>query len=128
MKILKKKKYYHPRRCYNCKGWAGKDRKCNHITCVCGAQWCWFCGEPYDDNHWDTSLNCRDLHTKGDLNNNYDTSLNEKMQLNDDDLLPWERKENKISKKEIKNFINLKNPRLNDQLCCNCCLDCLDEI
>ena len=62
------------------------------------------------------------------------------MQLKDDDLLPWERKKNKISKKKIQEFINLKKPILdeiqkklmaqdeNDQLCCNCFLDCLDEI
>ena len=133
-------KYYHPRRCYNCKGWAGKDRKCNHITCVCGAQWCWFCGAIYDDDHWKNSVNCKGLHTVGDLNNNFNSYLNGKMQLKDDDLLPWERKKNKISKKKIQEFINLKKPILdeiqkklmaqdeNDQLCCNCFLDCLDEI
>ena len=137
---FKTKKYYHPRRCYNCKGWAGKDRKCNHITCVCGTQWCWFCGEPYNNNHWDNPGNCNGLHFKGDYNNNFDTSLNDKMKLKDDDLFPWERKENKISKEDIQNFINLKDSILNekskklmgqeenDQLCCNCFLDCLDKI
>ena len=122
------KKYYHPRRCYNCKNWAGKDRKCNHITCVCGAQWCWFCGAIYDDDHWNNTVNCKGLHTEGDLNNNFNSYLNEKMQLKDDDLLPWERKENPISKEEIQKFINLKKPILNDQLCCNCFLDCLGKI
>lgn len=96
------KKYYHPRRCYNCKGWAGKDRKCNHITCVCGAQWCWFCGATYDNDHWNNSANCKGLHTEGDYDKNFNSYLNEKMQLKDDDLLPWERKENKISKKKYK--------------------------
>ena len=124
---FKTNRYYHPRRCYNCKGWAGKDRKCNHITCVCGAQWCWFCGDAYDDDHWNYG-SCKGLWTKGDYNNNFDASLNDKMKLNDDDLLPWERKENPISKEEIQKFINLKKPILNDQLCCNCFLDCLDKI
>ena len=62
------------------------------------------------------------------------------MKLNDDDLLPWERTENKISKKAIQEFINLGKNKLNkkskkqieseenDQLCCDCCLDCLDKI
>ena len=121
-------KYYHPRRCYSCKEYLGKDRACNHATCPCGAQWCWFCGAIYDDNHWNISANCNGLHLKGDYHNNFDSSLNEKMQLNDDDLLPWERKENKISKKEIQDFINLKKPIVNDQLCCNCFLDCLGKI
>ena len=105
-----------------------------------GAQWCWFCGAIYDDDHWKNSVNCKGLHTVGDLNNNFNSYLNGKMQLKDDDLLPWERKKNKISKKKIQEFINLKKPILdeiqkklmaqdeNDQLCCNCFLDCLDEI
>ena len=134
-------KYYHPRRCYNCKDYNGKDRACNHATCPCGAQWCWFCGAPYNENHWNNPGNCKDLHFKGDYHKNFDSSLNDRMKLNDDDLLPWEREnDNKISKKEIQDFINLKKPILeeiheklmaqdeNDQLCCNCFLDCLDEI
>ena len=126
--------YYHPRRCYNCKAYLVKDRACNHATCVCcGAQWCWFCGEPYNNNHWNTSLNCKGLQFARN---------NDRMKLNDDDLLPWERKENKISKEDIQVFINLRKPILdeieiskklmaqdeNDQLCCNCFLDCLDKI
>lgn len=136
-------KYYHPRRCYNCKAYLVKDRACNHATCVCcGAQWCWFCGALYDDNHWNNPGNCYKLHFKGDSANNFDPSLNERMKLNDDDLLPWERKENKISKEDIQDFINLRKPILdeieiskklmaqdeNDQLCCNCFLDCLGKI
>ena len=124
---FKTKKYYHPRRCYNCKDWAGKDRKCNHITCVCGAEWCWFCGAIYDENHWYNG-SCKGLHTEGDYNENFNSYLNEKMQLKDEDLLPWERKENPISKEEIQKFINLKKPIVDDQLCCNCFLDCLDKI
>ena len=147
-------KYYHPRRCYNCKDYIGKDRACNHATCPCGAQWCWFCGAPYDDNHWNATGNCYGLHFEGDYYKNFDPSLNARMQLKNDDLLPWERKENTISKEEIQKFIDLKNSILNekskklnekskklnekskklmvqdenDQLCCNCFLDCLDKI
>ena len=134
--------YYHPRRCYSCKEYLGKDRACNHATCPCGAQWCWFCGVPYNESHWDNPGNCNGLHYKGDLHNNFEPSLNDRMKLNDDDLLPWERKGNKISKEDIQNFINLRKPILdeiekskklmvqkeNDQLCCNCFLDCLDKI
>ena len=136
-------KYYHPRRCYSCKDYLGKDRRCNHATCPCGAQWCWFCGAPYNENHWNNPGNCKDLHFKGDYHKNFDSSLNDRMKLNDDDLLPWEREnDNKVSKEEIQNFINLRKPILdeieiskklmaqdeNDQLCCNCFLDCLDKI
>jgi len=136
-----KNKYYHPRRCYSCKAYMVKDRACNHETCVlCGAQWCWFCGAHYNNSHWNNSGNCRDLQFAGDSNKDFKFYLNNKMILKDDDLLPWERKENKISKKEIQNFINLKDSILNekskklmvqeknDQLCCNCFLDFLDKI
>lgn len=131
-------KYYHPRRCYNCKEYMGKDRQCNHATCPCGAQWCWFCGAPYDNNHWDKLGNCYNLHFKGDFGKNFESSLNDRMKLNDDDLFPWERTKDMISKEEIQNFIKLRQPILdeieiskqdvNDQFCCNCFLDCLGKI
>lgn len=137
---FKENKFFHPRRCFNCKGWGVKDRHCNHITCICGAQWCWFCGAPYDHNYWNSSFNCRNLHLAGLDSDSFDSSLNKKMKIHDDDLLPWERKKNKILKKQIQNFIKLGKNKLNkknkkpikqkgnDLLCCNCFLDCLDKI
>ena len=140
LKNFETNKYYHPRKCYNCKGWAAKDRRCNHITCACGAQWCWFCGKEYDDDHWDNG-ECKDLHTEGDCNNNFDKYrdlLNSKMKLNDDDLLPWERKKNLVTKKAIEAFINRASGKGKEKLAGskteeyfelegsddNCCLKC----
>ena len=113
----------------------GKDRACNHATCPCGAQWCWFCGAPYNDSHWNENGNCQGLHFKGDYNNNFDSSLNERMQLKEDDLLPWERNDDhRVSKEEIQNFLNIAGIKgkddlnQNKELCCDCCSDCLDNI
>ena len=98
----------------NCKDYNGKDRACNHATCPCGAQWCWFCGAPYNENHWNNPGNCKDLHFKGDFGKNFDPSLNDNMKLKDDDLFPWERTKDRISKEEIQNFINLRQPILEE--------------
>jgi cytochrome c len=80
------------------------------------------------------------LHLAGLDSDSFDSSLNKKMKIHDDDLLPWERKKNKILKKQIQNFIKLGKNKLNkknkkpikqkgnDLLCCNCFLDCLDKI
>jgi len=31
--------------CPSCARATVKDEGCNHMTCVCGGQWCWSCGE-----------------------------------------------------------------------------------
>lgn len=132
---FKKNIYYHPRRCYHCKVYSAKDRQCNHVGCICGRQWCWFCGNPYSDEHWNKNGYCKGMHLEGDFQVSNGNSkinnmqlLNLKMQLNEDDWFPWERKKNKIRKWKIKNFIRLKKNEQINQLCCDCFLDFLEEI
>jgi len=35
------------KQCPDCKRFVQKNRGCNHMTCKCGAQFCWICGESY---------------------------------------------------------------------------------
>merc|ERR1712137_254622 len=39
--------------CAGCNLEIAKDSGCNHMTCqICGYQWCWVCGEKYQDDHY----------------------------------------------------------------------------
>ena len=40
----------HYRQCSNCKNVIEKNQGCNHITCRCGHQFCYICGELWNDN------------------------------------------------------------------------------
>jgi hypothetical protein len=31
----------------SCGKWIQKAEGCDHMTCVCGAEWCYVCGAPY---------------------------------------------------------------------------------
>ena|SRR2546423_1118413 len=35
--------------CRNCRRWCQKWDGCDHITCMCGAEWCWICGVSYQE-------------------------------------------------------------------------------
>jgi hypothetical protein len=35
--------------CYTCHRQCHKEIGCDHITCICGAEWCWLCGAKYID-------------------------------------------------------------------------------
>jgi hypothetical protein len=37
------------RECYTCHRQCHKEIGCDHITCICGAEWCWLCGAKYKD-------------------------------------------------------------------------------
>jgi hypothetical protein len=39
----------HTRECYTCHRPCHKEVGCDHITCICGAEWCWLCGAKYID-------------------------------------------------------------------------------
>jgi hypothetical protein len=82
-----------------------------------------------------------------DLNEEERKELNERSKPENEDLLPWEREENRIEKSQIKKFIDShkknesldnhkkilinnkdgKNVHNNDEICnycCECCLNC----
>ena len=40
------------KRCPTCDRFVQKQDGCNHMTCVCGYQWCWICGGKYTKNHY----------------------------------------------------------------------------
>lgn len=53
----------HTRRCYSCRRICYKETGCDHVTCICRAEWCWLCIAPFDDirrhgNHFHRE-NCR---------------------------------------------------------------------
>ncbi|MFN9955782.1 MAG: Rcat domain-containing protein [bacterium] len=35
------------KQCYNCKFWVEKTEGCDHMTCKCGAEFCYICGGEY---------------------------------------------------------------------------------
>jgi len=37
------------RPCPRCKAFVEKNKGCNHITCHCGAHFCWLCGQGFED-------------------------------------------------------------------------------
>jgi hypothetical protein len=45
------------RQCPKCRRWIHKYAGCNHMTCPCGAQFCYLCGGDYTNDHFSTS-NC----------------------------------------------------------------------
>jgi hypothetical protein len=36
------------KQCPNCKTPTQKSVGCDHLTCTCGAHWCWACGTAFD--------------------------------------------------------------------------------
>ncbi|KAI5925437.1 hypothetical protein F4810DRAFT_79656 [Camillea tinctor] len=46
-RLSEKKVRKTSRKCPKCKGNVHKYLGCDHITCICGHQWCWECFEPY---------------------------------------------------------------------------------
>ena len=38
------------RLCPGCRKWTQKDGGCQHLTCSCGTQWCWSCGNAWTFN------------------------------------------------------------------------------
>ncbi|KAF2263174.1 hypothetical protein CC78DRAFT_569198 [Lojkania enalia] len=47
--ITVKEKGYQ--KCYNCESTIELIEACNHISCECGAEFCYICGEPWEDIH-----------------------------------------------------------------------------
>ena len=39
------------KQCPNCKRWVDKISGCDHITCLCGSEFCYLCGELYKYGH-----------------------------------------------------------------------------
>lgn len=166
---FKENPFYHPKRCPGCGGMFIKDDQCNHIMCMnkfCRKHWCWFCKRDTDSNGnhtciYEDWISKYHLIGSGGAYGNFDQlteeqrkDLNEKSKPEDGDLLPWERKENRIEKSQIKKFIDshkknesLNNKKKNESLdnkyinngkngkevhnndeifdyCCECCSNC----
>jgi len=67
------KKRFHLKNCPKCGSVTEKNMGCNHMKCHCGCNWCWFCGEPFEDEYIHFGVNgpCADLQfTRNDLFNN----------------------------------------------------------
>ena len=58
IKYLKSNK--NIKRCPNCNSWVKKEqKKCNNMTCPniwCKYEFCWICGDAYDENHYKNPL------------------------------------------------------------------------
>ena len=54
-----------------------KNEGCDHITCLCGAHWCWGCQRPFSEDiidllegiHWECQDPCDDESEKKYLDN-----------------------------------------------------------
>lgn len=44
------------KQCFQCRELVEKNAGCNHITCRCGAQWCWLCNEKFEGGHFSQGL------------------------------------------------------------------------
>jgi len=57
-------------RCHNCKKWVTKSEGCNHMTCICGYDFCYLCGGKMDIHSY--PMRCLNLSCSWNLSDGYD--------------------------------------------------------
>jgi len=64
--------YIGTKKCPSCTIDVEKNGGCNHITCICGAHWCWSCGKEFSSNTiYDHMAGCSGIFGN-DAENGYD--------------------------------------------------------
>ncbi|KAK9785439.1 hypothetical protein WJX73_010319 [Symbiochloris irregularis] len=69
------------RRCHNCRSMIERTYGCNHITCLCGTEFCYRCGGPW------TAAGCRrgcGLYTEAQMRRHYRPDLEARQQGDED--------------------------------------------
>ena len=60
------------KQCRQCQRWIEKNHGCNHMTCFCGAEFCWLCGANYEPRECECEQFDSDYYGSEDLNNSND--------------------------------------------------------